>query len=133
MGDEKDLYTNLFSSTVKFFADKWDATPSNSRSSLLMSSLWQYMDFDLLKVYRSKFVCQLFSLLSAVGTNDLYLSLVNALCNKSVHYPVQETLGPVVIDVYKSTKFNKDGLLQVILTYCVSQLGATLKNLFQYP
>ena len=74
------------------------------------------MDFVLSKVYWSKeFVCQLFSLLSAVGTNDLYLTLVSALCSKSVRYPVQETLGPVVIDVYRSTKFDKNGLLQVIL------------------
>ena len=36
--------------------------------------------------------------LSAVGTNDLYLTLVSALCSKPVLYPVQETLGPAVVD-----------------------------------
>ena len=70
------------------------------------------------KVYRSKeFVCQLFNLLSAVATNDLYLTLVSGLCSKPGLYPAQETLGPVVVDICKSTKFGKGRPLQILLAF----------------
>ena len=134
LGDVKELYTNLLSSIVKFLADEQDATPRNSRSSSPMSSMWRYVGFDPPKAYRSKeFVSQLFSLLSAVGTNDLYLTLVSALCSKPVRYPVQETLGPVVIDVCKSTKVDKDGPLQMLLAYCISQLETALQKVVPAP
>ena len=44
------------------------------------SSSWLYRDCQ---PQRSKdFVCQLFSLLTTVGINDLFASIVSALCTK---------------------------------------------------
>ena len=99
-----------------------------------MTSLYRYMGLDPPTVYRSKeFVCELFSLLSAVGTNDTYLSLASALCSKPVCYPVQESLGPAVVDFCKLTKVDKNGPFHVILTYCISQLEAALQEVISAP
>ena len=132
LGDENDLYANLFSIIVKCLADERDATERSP--SPYMTSLYRYMGFDPQTVYRSKeFVCELFNLSSAVGTNDTYLSLASALCSKPVRYPVQDSLGPAVVDVCKSTKVDKDGPFHVILTYCISQLEAALQEVISAP
>ena len=39
--------------------------------------------------------------------------------------PVLETLGPALVDFYESTEVEKDGPLQVILSYCILQLEFT--------
>ena len=113
--DEKDLYKDLLSIIVKVLAEE-NATPDSSSSSS-----WMYMSD------RSKeFVSQLFSLLTAVGSDDLFATTVSALCNKPVRYPILETLGPAIVDFCKSTIVEKDGPLQEILSYCISQLKGSL-------
>ena len=129
MGHEKDLCTNLLSVIVKVLVDEPDATPDSSSSSM-----WLYRSFDLPKIYRSKdFVSQLFGLLTTVGSSDLFASTVGVLRAKLGRYPVLETLGPTIVDFYKSTKVEKDGPLQVILTYCVSQLEVSLCKVAAAP
>ena len=124
--DDKDLYKNLLSNIVKVLAEESDATPNRSSSS------WMYASYKPPKVYRSKeFVSQLFSLLTAVGSDDLFASVNSALRNKPVRYPILETLGPAIIDFCKSTKV--EGPLQVILTYCVSQLEVSLRRVVPSP
>ena len=118
--DEKDLYKDLLSILVKVLVEEEDATPNSSSSS----SSWMYMHST---VYRSKeFVGQLFNLLTAVGPDDLFTSAVSALRNKPVRYPVLQTLGPAIVDYCKSTEVEKDGPVQVILCYCISQLEDSL-------
>ena len=63
----------------------------------------------------------------------LFASTVSALCAKPVRYPVQETLGPAIVDFYKSTNVKKDGPLQAILTYCISQLEVSLSKVIAAP
>ena len=132
LSNEKDLYKNLLSMIVKVLADEEDATPSSS--GITSSFSWLYRDYQPPKAYRSKeFVLQLFSLLTAVGSNDLFASAVSALCAKPVRYPVLETLGPALVDFYKSTKVDKDRPLQMILTYCTSQLEMSLRKVLLPP
>ena len=116
---------------VKVLVEEGDATPDRDRS---FSSLWLFMGFQPLEVYRSKeFVSQLFSLLTAVGSDDLFTSAVSALRNKPVCYPILQTLGPAVVDYCKSTEVEKDGPVQVILSYCVSQLEVSLRRVVVAP
>ena len=90
-GHEKDLCTNLLSIIVNVLADE----PNSPSSS------WLYRNRQ---PQRSKeFVCQLFGLLTTVGTNDLFASIVSALCTKPDRYPVVETLVPAIVDFNKST------------------------------
>jgi len=99
IGDEKDLCKNLLSVIVKVLDDKQDAMPN----SLYSSYSWLYGGYWQLEVYRSKnFVTQLFGLLTAVGSNDLFASTVSVLHSKPVHYPILETVGPAIIDFCKS-------------------------------
>ena len=129
LGHEKDLCTNLLSIIVKVLADEQDATPNNT-----MSSTWLYRSLEPPRIYRSKeFVSQLFGLLTAVGSNDLFASIVGTLRAKPGRYPVLETLGPVLLDFYKSAKVEKDGPLHVILTYCISQLEVSLRKVLAAP
>ena len=115
LGHEKDLCTNLLSIIVKVLADEPNTIPKDS---------WLYRDCQ---PQRSKeFVCQLFGLLTTVWSNDLFASITSAMCTKPDRYPVVEILGPAIVDFYKSTKVEKDGPLQVILTYCVSHLETSL-------
>ena len=124
--DDKDLYKNLLSNIVKVLTEEADATPNRSSSS------WMYGSYKPPKVYRSKeFVIQLFDLLTAVGSDDLFASANSALRNKPVRYPILETLGPAIVDFCKSTKV--EGPLQVILTYCVSQLEVSLRRVVPAP
>ena len=130
LDEEKDLYKNLLSITVKVVADEEDPTPNSSALKLS----WYYRGYQPPIVYRSKeFVNQLFGLLTAAESSDLFASTVSALCAKPVRYPVLETLGPATIDFYKSTKVEKDGPLQVVLTYCISQLEASLHKVVAAP
>ena len=123
--EEKDLYKDLLSVTVKVLVDEEDATPTSSAVKLS----WYYRGYQPPIIYRSKgFVSQLFGLLTAAESNDLFASTVSALCAKPVRYPVLETLGPAIVDFYKSAEVEKDGPLQVVLTYCISQLEVSLRN-----
>ena len=126
----KDLCKDLLSITVKVLADEKDATPTSSAEKLS----WYYRGYPPPKGNRSKeFVSQLFGLLTAVESNDLFTSTVSALCAKPVRYPVLETLGPAIVDFYKSTEAKKDGPLQGILTYCISQLEVSLRKVIAAP
>ena len=117
-GGGKDLCKSLLGVIVKDIADKEDDT---SISSCETYSSWVYC-----RTYESKkFVSQLFGLLTAVGSSDLFSSAITALCTKPLSYPVLETLGPALVDFYKSAKVDKDGPLQVILSYCILQLEFT--------
>ena len=130
LDEEKDLYKDLLSITVKVLADEEDATPN----SLALKLSSYYRGYQPPIVYRSKeFVNQLFGLLTAAESSDLFASTVSALCAKPVRYPVLVTLGPATIDFYKSTKVEKDGPLQVVLTYCISQLEASLHKVVAAP
>lgn len=71
--------------------------------------------------------------MTAVGSNDLFASTVSVLCNKPVHYPVLETLGPAVVDFCKSIKVEKNEPLQVIITYCTSQLELSIQKVIVAP
>ena len=123
---KKDLCTNLLSIIVKVLADEQDATPNSSSS-------W-YRGYQPPKVYRNKeFVTQLFNILAAVRSSDLFASVVGTLCTKPVRYPVLETLGPAIVDFFKSTKFEKDGPLQRIITYCISQLKSSMCKVLVAP
>ena len=125
--DEKDLYKDLLSIIVKVLAEEPDATPDRDSS---FSSLWLFMGFQPLEVHRSKeFVSQLFTLLTVVGCDDLFTSAMSALRDKPVRYPILETLGPAIV----STEVEKDGPLQVILTYCISQLEVSLRQVIAPP
>ena len=116
IGHGKDLCTNLLGIIVKVLADEQDPSPS--------SPMWLYRRSE---IYRSKeFVIQLFGLLMAVGSNDLFTSVFDTLRTKPVLYPVFETLGPAIVDFYKSTEIEKDDPLQVILAYCISQLKVSI-------
>ena len=96
--------------------------------------MWLYRSYDAPKIYRSKdFVSQLFGLLTAVLSSDLFASTVGALLTKPRRYPVLETLGPAIVDFYNLKKVDKDGPLQVILAYCVSQLEVTLREVAAAP
>ena len=119
LGDEKDLYTNFLSIIVKVLDNEEDATTDGSSSS------WWYRGYQA----RSKeFVIQLFNLLTAVGSNNLFASAVSALCIRPVRYPILETLGPALVDFYKSVKVEKDGPLQEILDYCISELEDSVRK-----
>ena len=50
-----------------------------------------------------------------------------------MHYPVLETLGPAVVDFYKTAKVKKDGPIQGILTYCISQLQIAVSKVIEVP
>ena len=126
--DEKDLYKNLLNVIVKVLAEEPDATCTSSSSS------WMYGSYKPPKVYRSKeFVSQLFGLLTVVGCDNLFTSANSALRNKPVRYPILQTLGPAIVDFCKSTKVEKDGPLQVLLTHCVSQLEVSLRRVVPAP
>ena len=126
---EKDLCTNLLTIIVKVLADEPDATPNSSSSSS-----WLYRSYQPPKVYRSKeFVTQLFSLLTAVGSKDLFASIVSTLRTKPVRYPILETLGPAIVDFFKSTKVEKDSPLEMILMYCISQLKFSMRKVLVAP
>ena len=85
-------------------------------------------------VYRSKeFVSKLFCLLADVGSNDLFASAVTALRGKPIHYPVLESLGPAIIHFCRSTAVEKAGPIQVILTYCISQLESSVRKVIKTP
>ena len=123
LAHEKVLCTNLLSTIVKVLADQPDATIPCS--SVLPSRLYIFNQPS--EGHRIKeFICQLFSMLTAVGSNDLFTSFIGTLCTKPVRYPVLELLGPAIIDFFKSTKVEKDGPLQVILAYCISQLEVSI-------
>ena len=69
--EEKDLCKDLLSITVKVMADEKDATPASSAEKLS----WYYRGYPPPKGNRSKeFVSQLFGLLTAVESNDLFAS-----------------------------------------------------------
>ena len=128
-GHEKNLCTNLLSTIVKVLADEQDPTPNSSSSSV-----WLYRRFEPPKIYRSKeFIFKLFGLLMNVGSNDLFTSVVGTLRTKPVRYPVLETLGPAIIEFYKSTEVKKDGPLQIIFTYCISQLEVSTRKVVAAP
>ena len=128
--DEEDLCKDLLSIIVKVLAEEPDATCNSSTPS----SSWMYSSYRPPKVYRStEFVGQLFSLLTAVGCDDLFTSAVSALLSKPVRYPILETLGPAIIDYCKTTKIDKDGPLQVILNHCVLQLEVSLRRVVAAP
>ena len=130
LDEEKDLYKDLLSITVKVLADEEDATPNNSALKLS----WYYRGYQPPIVYRSKeIVNQFFDLLTAAESNDLFASTVSTLCAKPVCYPILETLGPATVDFYKSTKVEEDGPLQVVLTYCISQLEVSLHKVVAAP
>jgi len=115
---------------VKVLDDEQDAMPNSSYSS----SSWLCGGYWQLEVHRSKdFVTQLFSLLTAVGSNDLFASTVNVLCNKPVRYPILETVGSAIIGFCKSAKFEKGGPLQMILTCCISQLEIAVRKVIAPP
>ena len=129
-GDGKGLCNHLLAIVVKFLADEQDAIPI----SISTSYLSYYNGYKSCVVYRSKeFVGQLFSLLTAVGSNDLFTSSVSTFCSKPVHYPVLETLGPAVVDFYKTAKVKQDGPIQGILTYCISQLESAVSKVIKVP
>ena len=46
------------------------------------------------------------------------------MCEKPLSYPVLETLGPAIVDIYNSGQFERDGPLQAVLTYCITQLNS---------
>ena len=120
---EEDFCQSLLSVIVGVMAYKQDVKSSSSSKYL---SWKYYRDSGPPTAYRSKkFVIQLFSLLTAVGSNALFDSAVNTLCEKPLSYPVLETLGPAVVDIYNSGQVEKDGRLKVVLTYCISQLDST--------
>ena len=130
LADDKDLCKNLLAIVVKFLADEQDAISI----SISTSYLSYYSGYKSCVVYRSKeFVGQLFILLTAVGSDNLFTSSISAFCSKPVHYPVLETLGPAVVEFYKTAKVKKDGPIQGILTYCISQLQIAVSKVIEVP
>ena len=130
LGDGKDLCNSLLAIVVKFLADEQDAVPISVSTSYIS----YYNGYKSCTVYRSKeFVGQLFSLLTAVGSNDLFTSTISAFCSKPAYYPVLETLGPAVVDFYKTAEVKKDGPIQGILTYCISQLEIAVSKVVEVP
>jgi len=126
----KDLCQNLLSIIVKSLTDEPDATANDSPTPYSSN----YKGYESCIVYRSKnFVTQLFSLLSAVKSNDLFASAVSVLYSKPVYYPVLQTLGPAVVDFCKSIKVERNGPLQEIITYCTLQLELSIQEVTVAP
>ena len=124
LGEGKDLCKDLLHIIVRVLTEEEDATLDRSSSS----------SFRIFQHHRSKeFVSQLFELLTAVGSDDLFASANSALSNKPVRYPIMEILGPAIVDFCKSTEVEKNGGLQAILFYCVSQLEASLQQVVPAP
>ena len=118
LGGGTDLCKSLLVVIVKAIADKEDDASNSSCDSY---SSWVYC-----RTYESKkFVSKLFSLLTAVGSNDLFNSAITTLCTKPLSYPVLETLGPALVDFYKSAEVPRDGPLQLLVSYCILQLEFT--------
>ena len=113
--DEKDLYKNLLSNIVKGLAEEEDRSSSR-----------HYIMYQPPK--SKEFVCQLFSLLTEVGSDDLFTLAVSALRNQPARYPILQTIGPAIVDFYKSVKIEKNGPLQELLTYCISQLEVSVQK-----
>ena len=130
LGNGKDLCKSLLTTIVKFLADEQDAIPI-SVSTPYSSN---YNGYKSCAVHRSKeFVGQLFSLLTGVDSNDLFTSTISALRSKPVHYPVLETLGPAVVDFYKTAEVKNEGSIQEILTCCISQLEIAVHKVIETP
>ena len=107
--DGKDLYKNLLSGIVKGLTEEEDSSSSR-----------QYRIYQPPK--NKEFVCRLLSLLTDVGSDDLFASAVSALRNQPARYPILQTIGPAIVGFYKSAKIEKNGRPQELLTYCISQL-----------
>ena len=118
---EEDLCKSLLGITVEAMTHEQDAA---SGMSSKYSSWKHYRRNRPPRVYRSKkFVIQLFSILTSVGSNALFDSTVSTLCSKPLSYPVLETLGPAIVDFFNSAVHaERDKPLKAILNYCILQL-----------
>ena len=133
LGCRKKLCQNLLGIIVKFLADEEDATPPRSLPTLYSSCCYKGC-LPPPEVCRNKeFVSQLFSLLTTVGSKDLFTCTISTMQSKPVRYPILETLGPAIVDLYKSAKIKKDNPVQEILTYCISQLETSLHKVLMAP
>ena len=133
LGSGRNLCQNLLSVIIKFLNDEQDATHIDS-STLYSSNYKGYGYVSQVVVYRSKeFISQLFNLLADVGSKDLIASATSALCSKPIRYPVLETLGPAIIHFCKSAGVEKFRPMEVILTYCISQLEASVRRVIKMP
>ena len=66
--------------------------------------------------------------LERFGCNNLLVSFVNTLRRKPVRYPIVKTIGPAILDISKTAVV--DGPLQVLLSFCLSKLEASVcKNI----
>ena len=130
---DRNLCQSLLSVIVKFLNDEQDAIPIN-RSTPYSSKYKGYDCESHVAVYRSEeFVSQLFSLLADVESKDLIASATSALCSKPIRYPVLETLGPAIVHFCKSAGVEKIIPMEVILTYCISQLEISVGRSIKVP
>jgi len=128
--EQKDVCKCLAGVFVHQLINEQDANPHSYSSSW---GCYRFSSFTR-DVNRSKeFVCRLTSILAVLGCNDLLVSFIESLRSKPVRYPVLETLGPAVVAVNNTTKIDREGPLNTLLTYCISTLEASTSKVLSAP